>query len=73
MSDIRRETCLIIRKENEYLVGTVLYSTELRWSINKYDAWRTRSREDARKVNALIGGTLMLFNPVVGQIREARA
>ena len=36
--DIRRETCIIIRKDGEYLVGTVCYSTELRWSIYAHDA-----------------------------------
>ena len=50
--DIREHTCLVIRRGPEYLVGTILYSTDLRWSRNVWDAW--------------------LFNPVAGQIREAR-
>ena len=28
--DIRRKTCLIIRKNGEYLVGRILYSEQLR-------------------------------------------
>ena len=54
-----------------YLVGTILYSTDLRWSDSCWDAWRTRDREAARRVAQRVGGELMLFNPVAGQIREA--
>ena len=31
--DIRGKTCMIIRRNGEYLVGCVLYSQGLRWSI----------------------------------------
>lgn len=71
--DIRRETALIIRKGNEYLVGTILYSTDLRWSISPWDAWRTRIRANALKVAAKVDGEIMLFNPVAGQIRRVSA
>ena len=70
--DIRRQTALIVRKGNEYLVGTILFSMELRWSRSPWDAWKTRDREDARKVTALVEGVTMLWNPVAGQLREAR-
>ena len=70
--DIRRETALIVRKGNEYLVGTILFSTELRWSRSPWDAWKTRDRDDARKVTELVEGVTMLWNPVAGQLREAR-
>ena len=30
--DIRRQTCIIIRKNGEYLVGRILGSKDLRWS-----------------------------------------
>lgn len=70
--DIRRETALIVRKGNEYLVGTILFSTDLRWSRSPWDAWKTRDRDDARKVTALVEGVTMLWNPVSGQLREAR-
>ena len=29
---IRQATCIIIRKGNEFLVGVILKSTDLRWS-----------------------------------------
>ena len=67
--DIRKATCLIIRKNNEYLVGTILYSTDLRWSISPYDAWQTRDIEKARRIARVTGGTMMLFNPVARQMK----
>lgn len=68
--DIRRKTGLIIRRENEFLVGTILYSKDLRWSLSPWDAWFTRDRNIARMVAQKVGGELMLFNPVVGQIKK---
>ena len=70
--NIRKQTCLIIWRGPEYLVGTILYSTDLRWSRNRYDAWRTRDRKQAEKVARATGGDLWLFNPVTGEAREAR-
>ena len=67
--DIRRETCLIIRRDGEYLVGTILYSTDLRWSISPYDAWMTRNRRQAEMVAQLAGGEPVLFNPIVNQLK----
>lgn len=68
--DIRRFTCLIVRRNGEYLVGRVMGSQELRWSRSPYDALRTRDVDAARQVARKTGGVLMLFNPVVGQLRE---
>lgn len=70
--DIRLETKLIIRKDNEYLVGTVMCSTDLRWSISPWDAWKTRIRAKAKSIAEKTSGEIMLFNPVAGQIREYR-
>ena len=67
--DIRKKTCIIIRKDGEYLVGTILYSTDLRWSWSPYDAWRTRRKEDAERVAGKVGGEMVLFNPIVRQMR----
>ena len=67
--DIRKKTCLIIRKDGEYLVGTILYSTDLRWSNNLYDAWQTRRKADAVRVAGKVGGEVVLFNPIVNQMR----
>lgn len=66
---LRKETCIIIRKHGEYLVGTVLYSSDLRWSGSKYDAWRTRDREKARRIARATGGVMVLFNPIIGKTR----
>ena len=67
--DIRKETCIIIQKEGEYLVGRILYSTDLRWSWSPYDAWRTRRKEDAERVAGKVGGEMVLFNPIVRQMK----
>lgn len=68
--EIRRKTGIIIRREGEYLVGTILYSTDLRWSRSPYDAWITRRIADARMVAAATGGEMVLFNPIVNQLKE---
>lgn len=67
--DIRRKTCIIIRKNGAFLVGTILFSTDLRWSTSPYDAWMTRKREDAERVAGAVGGEMVLFNPIVKQMR----
>lgn len=67
--EIRKQTCLIIRKDGEFLVSTILCSTELRWSTSPYDAWRTRDRMAAELVARATGGELVLFNPVVNQMK----
>ncbi len=68
--DIRLLTALIIRKDGMYLVGKKLWSDELRWSDSPWDAWKTRIRAKARSVQEKVGGEIMLWNPVAGQIRR---
>ena len=70
--DIRMETCLIIRKGNEYLVGRRMIIGGLKWSISPWDAWRTRVRANARSVAEKLSCDIYLFNPIAGQIREYR-
>ena len=70
--DIRTKTCLIIRRGPDFLVGRIMYSTEYRWSSSPWAAWRTRDREKAERIARQTGGDLWLFNPVAGQLREAR-
>ena len=70
MADIRKQTGIIIQRDGMYLVGTICYSTELRWSRSPCDAWITRDRADAARVAGKVGGVRMLFNPVAGQIRR---
>ena len=67
---IRKATCVIIRKDGEYLVGTILGSTDLRWSQSPYGAWKTRRKEDAERVAGKVGGEMVLFNPIVNRLRE---
>lgn len=69
MSDIRKATCLIIRKNSEFLVGTIMYSTDLRWSSSPYDAWKTRDRDKAENIARKSGGIVMLWNPVARQMK----
>lgn len=64
---LRTQTGIVIEKDGEYLIG---YSMFLRWGSSPYDAWRTRDRDAAMAVADRIGGTMMLFNPLVGQIRR---
>lgn len=70
MADIRLQTGLIVQRGNEFLVGTILFSRDLRWSRSPWDAWITRSREKAALVARKTGGDLMLFNPVAGQLKK---
>ena len=66
-SDIRKKTCIIIRKNSEYLVGYIVFTDELRWSGSPYDAWKTRNKEKAAEVARKVGGVMVLFNPIVNQ------
>ena len=67
--DIRKKTCVIIRKNGEYFVGRILGSADLRWSIYAHEAWRTRDREKAETGARKVGGVTVLFNPVVRTMR----
>ena len=67
MTDIRTKTCIIIRKNSEYLVGYIVFTDELRWSDSPYDAWKTRNKEKAAEVAWKVGGVMVLFNPIVNQ------
>ena len=70
--NIRKATRVIIKRGAEYLVGTVLYSKDLRWSDSPWDAWATRDMEKAERIARRTGGDLWLFNPIAGQLREVR-
>ena len=68
-TNIRKATRLIIRKNGEYLQGRILYSRELRWSNSAWDAWWTRDREKEREIARCTGGTVLLFNPILGEMK----
>ena len=70
--NIRMLTQVIVKKGNEFLVGTVMGGTDLKWSASAWDAWYTRDIRKAQRVARAIGGELWLFNPVAGQLREVR-
>ena len=61
---------MIIRKDGMYLVGRILYSEDLRWSDSPWDAWSTRIRAEARSIQEKVGGEIVLWNPVAGQLKE---
>ena len=67
--DIRKKTCIVIRKNGDYLVGYIVFTDELRWSASPYDAWKTRNKEKAAEVARKTGGIMVLFNPIVNQKR----
>jgi len=71
--DIRLKTCIIIRKGNEFLVGRIFASTDLRWSLYAHEAWQTRDRTAAEKVAEKVGGEMVLFNPIVRQMKTIGA
>ena len=67
MTDIRRETYIIIRKHGLYLQGKKWLEDDLLWTWSAYDAWRTRDRGKAVDVARETGGVMVLFNPIVNQ------
>ena len=65
--DIRKQTGIIIRKNGYYLVGKVIFSTDMRWSTSPYEAYRTRDKDKAAEIARKTGGVMVLFNPIVNQ------
>ena len=66
--EIRKQTGLIVEKDGEFIIGNG--GGFVRWGSSPYDAWKTRDREQARMVAERVGGTLMLFNPVLRQVKK---
>lgn len=71
LSVIKLETGLIIKRGPEFLVGRIMGTRDLKWSLSPWDAWKTRDREAAEFVARETGGDLWLFNPILGQARKA--
>ena len=69
-ADIRLSTVLIIRKGGKYLTGRNPVTGEFVWRSDKWDAWGTRIRAEARSVAEKSGGEILLWNPIAGQIRK---
>ena len=51
--DIRKKTCLIVKKNGEYLAGRIIFSTDLRWSIYRHEAVRTRDIDKAKLLETM--------------------
>ena len=67
--DLRLLTCVIIRKNGEYLVALPYSDTlMIRWSTSPYDAARLHRRSTAKKVADRVGGTVAEFNPLNGRV-----
>ena len=46
-TDIRKETCIIIRKNREFLQGTEWITNRPLWTQYTWNAWRTRDKKQA--------------------------
>ena len=71
--DARLKTGIIIRRGVEYLVARQIGTRRLVWSSSPWDAWITRDRENAEHIAKITGGDMILFNPVVGQLRTLKS
>ena len=70
---LQLKTRMIIRTEEGYLVRVMRIGSEEIdpvWSHSPYDAWSTRDRRIARMIARKLSGVIVMFNPIVGQIRE---
>lgn len=65
--DSRKEECIIIRKNREFLQGKEWITGQPLWTQYTYNAWRTQNEEEAAEVARKLGGVMVLFNPVNGK------
>ena len=63
--DIRSATCLVIRKDGEYLSRRMMLTGELVWDPHLSSAWTTRDKDAAVRMARIVGGTVYLFNKVI--------
>ena len=68
-TDIRKETCIIIRKNKQFLQGKEWITNRPLWTQYTWNAWRTRDKEQAKEMAKLTGGVMVLFNPVARQMK----
>ena len=66
---IRSKTCVVIRRNGEYLRGKDMLTRKIVWSGSIYDAWKTRDMEEAREIARKLGGITVLFNPILRQTK----
>ena len=68
--DIRRATVLVIRKNGQYLSRREMFTGRILWDPHLSSAWKTRNREKARENAEKYGGVLMLFNPIIWEVKR---
>lgn len=69
--DIRTKTCCIIKRDRLYLKGMDILG-HMEWTQYAWDAWRTRHLDTALRLSWKTGGSVHLFNPIVGQVAPLR-
>lgn len=69
MCDIRKSTCIIVERNGYYLVAADVFGN-IRWSRSPYDAYRIRQKMIAYKLAWRVGGSALLFNPIVGKTKS---
>lgn len=70
--DIRLYTRCIVHKNGQFLQGRRMLLGELIWNSSPWDAWATRRLADAASVARKVGGTVVLFNPIIGRTAPLR-
>lgn len=65
--DIRNYTRIIIRKNRLFLSRKEMLTNTIVWNNSTYEAWFTRDKHEAAKMALKTGGTMMLFNPIIGK------
>ena len=69
MMDIRKQTFIIIRKNNMYLQGKECFTNKPKWTQYRHQAWKTRDKAKAAEIARKVGGVMVLFNPVADQTK----
>ena len=67
--DIRIKTVLIVEDDGWYLSRIEILTGREVWSRELSEAWRTRDRNKAKAVAEEYGGRLMLFNPIIWEVK----
>lgn len=67
--DIRTKTVLIVEDDGWYLSRIEMLTGRVIWSRELSEAWRTRDRNKANAVAEEYVGRLMLFNPIIWEVK----
>lgn len=68
--DIRTRTVLVVRKDGQYLSRREMLTGRIVWDPHLGNAWKTRNREKAREKAEKYGGVLVLFNPIIWEVKD---